>query len=115
MPHYPKMPMVPRRKELLARSTKNLDETVLREFADLAERLGFHSSEITALKQHSKARIARYLESLSKASAFGKEGGVLVEYMEDKKSLFMIYLLWKILPSGTIDMLLALLRTFFVY
>jgi len=46
------MPRDLKGKELLARYTTNADRTVLREFANLAERLGFESLEITALKEY---------------------------------------------------------------
>ena len=42
----------PCKKDLLAKRTISADKTVLREFADLANRLGFESPEITALEQH---------------------------------------------------------------
>ena len=52
MRHYLQMLKDLKGKELLARHTTYADRTVLREFADLAERLGFESPEIVALKEH---------------------------------------------------------------
>jgi len=57
--HYLQMPRYLKGKELLARHTIGADRTGLREFADLAESLGFESPEITALKKHPRARDAR--------------------------------------------------------
>jgi len=39
-------------KELLVRHITNADRTVLRELADLAERLGFESPKIITLKEN---------------------------------------------------------------
>ena len=50
--HYLQMLRDLKGKELLARHTTDADRTVLREFADLAERLDIESSEIIALKEH---------------------------------------------------------------
>ncbi len=46
-------------KELLTRLMINTYETMLRDFADLTDRLDFKSLEIIALKQCSKSTIAR--------------------------------------------------------
>ena len=63
MRHYRKMPVEPKKKkkDLLAKvGSGKADETVLCEFAALADRLGFESDEISALKQRSPEReIAR--------------------------------------------------------
>ena len=66
MRHYLQMPREPKGKELLARLMVNTDETVLRDFADLADRLGFGSPEITALKQCPKSTVARARSERSK-------------------------------------------------
>jgi hypothetical protein len=50
MRHYLEIPKDHRGNDLLARPTTAVDGTVLRKFTDLAERLGFYSLEITALK-----------------------------------------------------------------
>ncbi len=42
-------------KELLVRHITNADRTVLRELADLAERLGFESPKIITLKENPHA------------------------------------------------------------
>ncbi|KAF6229360.1 hypothetical protein HO133_007476 [Letharia lupina] len=55
MRHYPQMPKSPKpstRREIMMRPTTHADPTVLREFAELAERLGFESPEIADLKQY---------------------------------------------------------------
>ncbi|ETN44455.1 uncharacterized protein HMPREF1541_10636 [Cyphellophora europaea CBS 101466] len=63
MRHYREMPAEAKKdsKDLLARAAvERADEGVLSEFAALADRLGFHSSKIQALKQlSSDAQIAR--------------------------------------------------------
>ena len=63
MRHYRDMPTEARKKgkDLLAKAgVENADEEVLSEFAALAERLGFESSEISASKQRSSdGEIAR--------------------------------------------------------
>jgi len=46
-------------KELLMRLIINTDETMLRDFADLTDRLDFEFFEIIALKQCSKSMIAK--------------------------------------------------------
>ena len=52
MRYHREIPKKPSDKNLLARPTPMVDTRKLREMADLANRLGFESSEITALKQH---------------------------------------------------------------
>ena len=62
MRHYSQMPKSPKpstRKELMMRPTIHADPTVLREFAELAECLGFESPEITELKQYPTVRVPR--------------------------------------------------------
>jgi len=63
MRHFREMPVEPKKKKknLLAKpGARRADETVLCEFAALADRLGFESGEISALKQRSSDReIAR--------------------------------------------------------
>ena len=96
------MPRDLKRKEFLVRHTTNADRTVLREFANLAERLGFGSSEIIALKEHPQARNARDSSESSKPLLVTDGAGVkkkrrcglpsVEEYVEDWESLFIIHL-----------------------
>ncbi len=102
MRHYLQMPRDLKGKELLARHTTNADRTVLREFADLAERLGFESPEIIALKEHPHARDARNPSENSKPLLVTDGAGVkkkrrcglpsVEEYLEDSESLFINHL-----------------------
>jgi len=102
MRHYLQMPSDLKGKELLARHTTNADRTVLREFADLAERLGFESPEITALKEHPHARDARNPSENSKPLLVTDGAGVkkkrrcglpsVEEYLEDSESLLINHL-----------------------
>lgn len=102
MRHYLQMPRDLKRKELLARHTTNADRTVLREFADLAERLGFESPEITALKENPQIRDARNPPETSKPLLFTDGAGVkkkrrcglpsVDEYVKDSDSLFINHL-----------------------
>ncbi len=59
MRHYLQMSRKLKEKELLTRLMINTDETMLRDFADLTDRLDFEFLEIIALKQCSKSTIAR--------------------------------------------------------
>jgi hypothetical protein len=87
---------------VLARHATNADRTVLREFADLAERLGFESPEITALKEYPRARDARNPLEISKPLLVTNGVGVkkkrrcelpsMEEYVEDSDSLFVNHL-----------------------
>ena len=96
------MPSDLKGKELLARHTTNADRTVLREFADLAERLGFESPEMTALKEHSRAMDARNPSGDSKPLLVTDGAEVkkksrcglpsVKEYVEDSESLFINHL-----------------------
>ncbi len=52
MRYHREIPKKPSGKNLLARPMAIVDTTKLREMADLANRLGFESSDITALKQY---------------------------------------------------------------
>ena len=102
MRHYLQMPRDLKRKELLARHTTNVDRTVLREFADLAERLGFESAEITALKESPQIRDARNPSETSKPLLCTDGAGVkkkrrcglpsVDEYVKDSESLFINHL-----------------------
>jgi len=67
MRHYLQMSRELKEKELLARLMINTDETMLRDFADLADRLGFEFLEIIALKQCSKSTVARARSERSKS------------------------------------------------
>ena len=102
MRHYLQMPRDLKGKELRARHTTDADRTVLREFADLAERLGFESPEIIALKEHPPARDARDPSESSKPLLVTDGAGVkkkrrcglpsVEEYVEDRESLFINHL-----------------------
>ena len=50
MRNYRRIPKKPSGKDLLAKPTLEVDKTVLREFADLARNLGFHSPEINEMQ-----------------------------------------------------------------
>lgn len=89
-------------KELLTRHTINTNRTILREFADLIERLNFESSEIIALKKYLYARNTRNLLEKFKSLLVTNSVGVkkkqryklssVKEYLKDSKSLFINYL-----------------------
>jgi len=96
------MPRDLKEKELLARYTINVNRTMLREFANLIERLSFESSKIIALKKHSHARDAR--NSLENSKPLLVTNGVemkkkrrcelssVKEYLEDNEFLFINHL-----------------------
>ena len=102
MRHYLQMPRDLKGKELLARHTTNVDRTVLHEFADLAECLGFESAEITALKENPQMRDARNSSGTSKPLLITDGAGVkkqrrcglpsVEEYTKDSESLFINHL-----------------------
>jgi len=102
MRHYLQMPREPKGKELLARLMVNTDETVLRDFADLADRLGFGSLEITALKQCPKSTVARARSERSKPLLVTDGAGEIKkrrcglprveDYVEDGEFLFVNHL-----------------------
>jgi len=102
MRHYLQMPREPKGKELLARLMVNTDETVLRDFADLADRLGFESPEITALKQCPKSTVARARSERSKPLLVTDGAGEIKkrrcglprveDYVEDGEFLFVNHL-----------------------
>ena len=102
MRHYLQMPREPKGKELLARLMVNTDETVLRDFADLADRLGFGSPEITALKQCPKSTVARARSERSKPLLVTDGAGEIKkrrcglprveDYVEDGEFLFVNHL-----------------------
>ena len=82
-----------------------MDRTVLHEFADLAERLGFESAEITALEENPQIRDTRNSSETSKPLLITDGVGVKKkrrcglpsgeEYMKDSESLFIItYITW---------------------
>ena len=54
MRYYRQIPKKPSGRAVLAKPAFTLDTTKLHEMADLADQLGFRSSEISALKQYSK-------------------------------------------------------------
>jgi len=102
MRHYLQMPREPKGKELLARLMVNTEETVLRDFADLADRLGFESPEITALKQCPKSTVARARSERSKPLLVTDGAGEIKkrrcglprveDYVEDGEFLFVNHL-----------------------
>lgn len=105
MRHYSKMPKSPKsstRKELMMRPTTHADPTALREFAELAERLGFESPEITDLKQHPTTRVPRSQTEPPEPFLVTDGAGVekkwrsglpsTEQYLEDSKHLFINYL-----------------------
>jgi len=102
MRHYLQMPRDLEGKELLARHTSNVDPTALREFAGLAERLGFESPKITALKEIPQARSTRHLSENSKPLLVTDGAGVkrrrrcglpsMEEYREESGYLFIHHL-----------------------
>ena len=75
---------------------------MLHEFADLAERLGFESAEITALKENPQMRDARNSSETSKPLLITDGAGVkkkrrcglpsVEEYTKDSESLFINHL-----------------------
>jgi len=108
MRHYPKMPRSPTpstRKELIMRPTTHADPTVLREFAELAERLGFESPEITDLKQYPTTRAPRSQTENPKPLLVTDGAGVkkkwrsglpsIDQYLEDSKYFFINHLHYK--------------------
>jgi len=96
------MPREPKGKELLARLMVNTDETVLRDFVDLADWLGFGSPEITALKQCPKSTVARARSERSKPLLVTDGAGEIKkrrcglprveDYVEDGEFLFVNHL-----------------------
>ena len=102
MRHYLQMPGHLNGKELLARHTTNVDRTVLCGFANLAERLGSESPEITALKENPQIRDARNPSEISEPLLFTDGARVrkkrrcglpsVDEYVKDSESLFIIHL-----------------------
>ena len=93
------MPRDLKGKDLLARYTTITNQ---RKFANLVERLGFESLEITALKEYPRARNTRNLLENSKPLLITDSIGVkkkrryglssVEEYVEDSESLFVNYL-----------------------
>ena len=105
MRHYLKMPREPKvtkRKELLAKPRTHTDEGALRGFTDLADRLGFQSPEITALKQYPHPQVANAGSTKSKPLLIMDGAGVknkqrcglpsLEDHMKDQESLFIDHL-----------------------
>ena len=58
MRYYPYMPRDPIKEDAVKKATTRADQAVLRQLADLAYQLGFESTQIHALRQHSSSRIA---------------------------------------------------------
>jgi len=102
MRHYLQMLKDLKEKELLTRYTINVNRTMLREFANLIERLNFESLKIIALKKHFHARNAR--NSLENFKSLLVTNSVKMKkkrkckllsvkkYLKDSESLFINYL-----------------------
>jgi len=102
MRYHREIPKKPSGKNLLARPMAIVDTTKLREMADLANRLGFESSDIIALKQ--------YPNSADSTAVIENNGPILVtagpgetreqrcgmphiqSYIDDRKFLFLTHL-----------------------
>ena len=96
MRHYLQMPRDLKGKELLARHTTNVDQTVLHEFADLAERLGFESAEITTLKEIPQMRETSKPLLITNGAGVKKKRRCglpsVEEYTKDSESFFINHL-----------------------
>ena len=103
MRYYRKIPKKPSGKDLLVKLRAIFDITRLREIADLANRLGFESSEITALKQFPKLADPIIVRGNEKPALVTDSPGeirkdryrilYIYNYEEDRKFLFIIHLL----------------------
>ena len=84
------------------RPTTHVDPTVLREFAELVERLGFESPEIIDLKQYPTVRVPRSQTETRKPLLVTDDVGVakkwrcglpkMEEYLEDGEYFFINHL-----------------------
>ena len=102
MRYHREIPKKPSGKDLLAKPRAILDTTKLREMADLANRLGFESSEITALKQFSKSADSTIVSGNEKPALVTDGPGEIRKdrcgmphtqsYEEDRKFLFITHL-----------------------
>ena len=103
MRYHREIPKKPSGKDLLAKPRATLDTTRLREMADLANRLGFESSEITALKQFPKSADPTLVRGNEKPALITDGPGEIRKdrcgiphtqnYEEDRKFLFITHLL----------------------
>jgi len=102
MRYYREIPKKPSGKDLLAKPRAMLDTTRLREMADLANHLGFESSEITALKQFPKSADPPIVRGNEKPALVTDGSGEISKdrcgmphaqnYEEDRKFLFITHL-----------------------
>lgn len=102
MRYYRELPKKPSGKNLLAKSMAMVNTTKLREIADLANRLGFESPEITALKQYPKSTDLAAVTGNNRPLLITAGPGETIEercgmprvqsYEEDRKFLFITYL-----------------------
>ena len=101
MRYYREIPKKPSSKDLLARPTAAVDTTKLREMTDLADRLGFESFEITALRDYSKSDLTMaagndipFLVTDGPEEARRDRCGTphIQSYEEDRRFLFMVHL-----------------------
>ncbi len=103
MRYHCKVPKKPSGKDLLAKPRAILDTTTSREIADLANYLGFKSSEITALKQfptsvdltivRGNERPAFVIDSLGEPRKDRCGTPHVQNYKEDRKFLYITHLL----------------------
>jgi len=102
MRYHCEIPKKPSGKDLLAKPRAILDTMRLREMADLANRLGFESSEITALKQFPKSANPTIVRGNEKPALVTDGPGEIRKdrcgmphtqnYEEDRKFLFITHL-----------------------
>ncbi|KAI9770687.1 MAG: hypothetical protein M1839_003071 [Geoglossum umbratile] len=101
MRHLYDMPQESKKDDRVMKSTVNVDKAVLRRFADLAERLGFESPEITNLKQYPNSTTVRDPEQsgpLLVTSGLGLARDHRCgpprarDFEEDRRSIFIRYL-----------------------
>ncbi|KAL9127435.1 MAG: hypothetical protein Q9217_003687 [Psora testacea] len=102
MRYYCEIPKKPSGKDLLAKPKAMLNTTRLREMADLANRLGFESSEINALKQFPKPADPMIIRGNEKPTLVTDGPGEIRKdrcgmphaqnYEEDRKFVFITHL-----------------------
>lgn len=102
MRYHCEMPRKLSEKDLLAKPRAMLDTTRLREMTDLANRLGFESPEITALKQFSKSADSTIVGGNERSALVTDGSGKIRKdrcgmshvqnYEEDRKFLFITHL-----------------------
>ena len=103
MRYHREIPKKPSGKDLWAKPRATLDTIRLREMADLANRLGFESSEITALKQFPKSADPTLVRGNEKPALITDGPGEIRKdrcgiphtqnYEEDRQFLFITHLL----------------------